>query len=64
MSSEPAHTSAPDTWTEHDSLDLQWYGVCHCRLRREHPMLDDSGNLTDVVARCDAGHTIDLAKIL
>ncbi len=56
--------SSPDTWTEPDWRDFQWFGVCACgRLRHEHSVHDAAGVLTDVVARCDAGHETDLAEI-
>ena len=65
MSSDPVKTNSLDTWTQQDWRDFQWYGVCPCgRLRHEYPVVDDSGMLTDVVARCDAGHNIDLFDIL
>ena len=57
--------SSPDTWTEPDWRDFQWFGVCACgRLRHEHTVQwTAAGVLTDVVARCDAGHETDLAEI-
>ena len=62
MSSEPVSTPWPDTWTERDWRE--WYGVCRCgRLRREHVVFDDAGVVTDLTARCDAGHEIKLEDI-
>ena len=56
--------TSPDTWTATDWRDFQWFGVCHCgRLRHEHAVLDDAGTLTDLTARCDAGHEIHLEDI-
>ena len=64
MSSEPVSTPWPDTWTEQDWRDFEWYGVCRCgRLRREHVVFDDAGVVTDLTARCDAGHEIKLEDI-
>jgi hypothetical protein len=59
------NTISPDAWTEQDWRGFHWYGVCSCgRLRHEHPVFDDAGTLTDVIARCDAGHNIDFGDIV
>jgi hypothetical protein len=56
--------TSPDTWTAPDWRDFGWYGVCDCgRLRHEHAVLDDAGMVTDVIARCDAGHEIRIEDI-
>ena len=66
MSSEPVTINSPDTWSEQDWLDFEWFGVCGCRrLRREHAVVvDDDGAVVDVIARCDGGHEINLTDIL
>jgi hypothetical protein len=57
--------TSPDMWSESDWRAFQWFGVCDCgRLRREHVVRDaDSGEVIEVVARCDAGHITDLGDI-
>jgi hypothetical protein len=53
-----------DTWSERDWVDFQWFGVCDCgRLRREHAVFDDAVVLTDLNARCDAGHEVDFEDL-
>ena len=40
--------SSPDTWTEPDWRDFQWFGVCDCGLlRHEHVVRDAGGLVTD-----------------
>ena len=56
--------SSPDTWTDSDWIDFQLFGVCACgRLRRQHFVRGARGQLLDVVARCDAGHDMNLADV-